>query len=803
MGGHGEAHRGSRVRGKTRSLLACLLLLLGTACSEEGPSGIPLPSFAPGWSPTIRTGPAPDRSRWAEVEASSARFGPPPYPGTSLLDLLPLTWPHLLPSFASDGSLLTRWASEEGGCPYLVLTLAPPSAPALRVDRVVLHWADEVPGRWRLESAVGDGAWASRELEGPLPGSVQELRLDPPMACHRLRIHASTCPVPAGMSIRTLQIYPARDDRLPTPVRRLHGEPMGLHALRLTWEPVAGAFLYRVYRSLDPWASPDDAQWIGSTRETFFDSRLPTDAVGCAYRVVPETFSGNRGGAVDGFTITPDRSAPPSPFATRGVVEGFYNQPWSHPDRLALIRFLGANGLNFYLYAPKVEGLHRAHWREPYPPGEMNLFAELVLTARRHGVQFCYGLSPGLDYRWDDPGEADRILGKFEAFHAIGVRAFCVLFDDTPDTSRSDAALAERHVALVRLLLERLLALSAEPVTFLFVPTIYFKTVSELRRTNPAFVAYLEGLASLPPEVQVCWVGPGMPYSPEILLAQAEEVAEVLNRKVVIWDNYPTTDNFFLFEPFLGPYRNRDPELPGAVSGILSNPMNYPNLSRVPLFTLARYLDDPADYRPEEAFDEAIRRVGGNRGGRPLRTLAMQFYGHPILPPTHLESPELREDLDAFWGAYDAPRYPAQEADVLAQAFGRFVRLPADVDRYIPHAPLRGELRGPARKLALLGRAGQTALQILEALHQGNTGDLERLLVGLEREMGEADALPWRAGENRLDALPAFIFGSPVVEVDVIGGFLRRVRSLARTAASSPVTGVETGLDARPTTPRE
>ena len=40
-------------------------------------------------------------------------------------------------------------------------------------------------------------------------------------------------------------------------------------------------------------------------------------------------------------------------FEHRGVVEGFYGEPFRHADRLWLIERLGDWGMNRYVYAPK------------------------------------------------------------------------------------------------------------------------------------------------------------------------------------------------------------------------------------------------------------------------------------------------------------------------------------------------------------------------------------------------------------------------------------------------------------------
>jgi hyaluronoglucosaminidase len=320
------------------------------------------------------------------------------------------------------------------------------------------------------------------------------------------------------------------------------------------------------------------------------------------------------------------------------------------------------------------------------------------------------------------------------------------------------------------------------PVTFLFVPTIYFRTVSELRRLNPKYVEYLEGLSEMPAEVPILWVGPGMPYSTEITLEQSAELSAVLGRKVLIWDNYPATDNFFLFEPFCGPYRGRDPDLPQAVTGILSNPMNYPNLSKIPLCTVARYLADPAAYDPQEGFEEAVVAAGGSEARAPLRTFALQFYGHPIIPPTDCESPEFLSLLQPFWQEYAGPAYPGPYAAALRDQFAAFSGLWEELCASVPDPAFRAELREPAQKLGLYGEAGLAAMDILDLLHRGEIEGVRPLLDRLVSGLTAARALPWRPGENYLHWIGAILFESPPVEVDVIRKFLRRVRAMAEEA---------------------
>lgn len=66
----------------------------------------------------------------------------------------------------------------------------------------------------------------------------------------------------------------------------------------------------------------------------------------------------------------------------RGVVEGFYGRPWGTEGRLSLLRFMGENDLNVFVYGPKDDPYHHARWREPYPESEMRDFGRLLEAAR-------------------------------------------------------------------------------------------------------------------------------------------------------------------------------------------------------------------------------------------------------------------------------------------------------------------------------------------------------------------------------------------------------------------------------------
>jgi protein O-GlcNAcase/histone acetyltransferase len=116
-----------------------------------------------------------------------------------------------------------------------------------------------------------------------------------------------------------------------------------------------------------------------------------------------------------------------------GVIEGFYGPPWSQAERTELLEWMTAWKLNTYLYAPKDDLKHRAAWQEAYAPAEAEALGTLIRACGARGVRFIYGLSPGLDIRYSQPDELQRILARFEQLLALGCDHFALLFDDIPE----------------------------------------------------------------------------------------------------------------------------------------------------------------------------------------------------------------------------------------------------------------------------------------------------------------------------------------------------------------------------------
>jgi hypothetical protein len=309
-------------------------------------------------------------------------------------------------------------------------------------------------------------------------------------------------------------------------------------------------------------------------------------------------------------------------FAERGVVEGFYGTPWTHQDRIDIMRFEGAHGMNVYYYAPKDDPYHRKLWREAYPPEAQQRLGELVGAAQRNFVDFCFAISPGLTMAYSSDRDFRVLTNKLANVGKLGVSCFALFLDDVPQELQDpqDRAqfktLAQAHIYLSNKLYQHLKGQSAAN-RLVLTPTTYTNEWG-----NRDYVKELG--AGVNPDVPIVWTGPKV-YSSAITVEQAREWSEYIHRPPLVWDNYPVNDGAPWCR-YLGPLTGRDAHLPGVVRGLVSNPMIEAHASMIPLQTIADYLWNAAAYDPAQSETHAVEGQYGEDAPRLLAPF-LKNYG--------------------------------------------------------------------------------------------------------------------------------------------------------------------------------
>lgn len=416
-----------------------------------------------------------------------------------------------------------------------------------------------------------------------------------------------------------------------------------------------------------------------------------------------------------------------SPFAIRGVIEGFYGRPWTHEQRLGLIPFLADRGMNSFMYGPKDDPLLRRDWRLPYDGEWLTRLSGLVEQCRDQGMRLTWCVSPGLSMRYSDEADLDALSTKLASVAGLGVDSFGLLLDDIPGELQhaadqaAFADLADAHVHVVRRVAERL------PVGAHLVvcPTVYRGTGTE---------EYLVRLAAgVDPRIDLFWTGREV-CSPVLDLADAAVFTRATLRPPLYWDNYPVNDVAMAYELHIGPYRGRDPLLWRSSAGIVANGMELFEASRIPFATIADYLRDPEGYDPETSWQRAIRDVAGDADAEAFALFADNVRSSPICDE---DAPTVSRALGRLGFALDqgedATRRAAAELRSLAdRLLAAAVRLLGDgVANRALMDECRPWLRGFELGAEALGRVAELAAE--GRLGTDGSAELRPFLIRLRR----------------------------------------------------------------------
>ncbi|MBO7189910.1 MAG: beta-N-acetylglucosaminidase domain-containing protein [Alistipes sp.] len=283
----------------------------------------------------------------------------------------------------------------------------------------------------------------------------------------------------------------------------------------------------------------------------------------------------------------------------RGVVEGFYGTPWSHEVRLSLIDTYGRYKMNYYIYGPKDDPYHSSpYWREPYPADEAQEIRELVEACNKNRVNFVWAIHPGQDIKWEE-SDIQNLLRKFEAMYDLGVRAFAVHFDDISGAGTNPYYQTE----LMNILDDDFVKVKGDVAPLIVCPTDYTRLWANPTERGSLVIYGKE----LYPSIDVFWTGDAV--CSDMTPSTMEWISSRIKRPALFWWNYPVTD-YARHIMMQGPVYGLSPTLTtNETRGLVSNPMEHGEASKLALYSVADYTWNTEAYNPIDSWERGLESL--------------------------------------------------------------------------------------------------------------------------------------------------------------------------------------------------
>lgn len=300
-----------------------------------------------------------------------------------------------------------------------------------------------------------------------------------------------------------------------------------------------------------------------------------------------------------------------------GVIEGFYGIPWSFEQRKSIIESLSFLGLGRYIYAPKDDPYHNIKWRELYPEKELNDLKSLVEIANEKEVDFVWAIHPGqnLISFEDYDNEIEKLYKKYDQLHQIGVKSFALCMDDIDrDLAYEDR---ENHLKLVTDIIKFIS--NYENNRLLFVhPWYNGDWIDEKGQEYFDIFSEVENL-------DIMWTG----YNVVVPLTSKSNAyfKTLTNKDPDIWFNWPVND-YRRSEIYMEVFEYYD-STDINFNSIYLNPMNQAELSKLSIYQVRDYLENPQNYDPFKSFEKALAYLD-DAVAKDLKVISDSFYGSDV-----------------------------------------------------------------------------------------------------------------------------------------------------------------------------
>lgn len=438
----------------------------------------------------------------------------------------------------------------------------------------------------------------------------------------------------------------------------------------------------------------------------------------------------------------------------RGFIEGYYGIPWTTDERVELMRFGSQFKTNVYIYAPKDDPYHASNWRGLYSETDLAELKEQIQAGVETKTRFVWAIHPFMSQvftRANYARDMQVLLAKFEQLYQAGVRQFALSADDI-ETSALDVVLQKDMCNDIA----AWLAEKGDCYNLIFVPTYYWgakpesiadwtctcgtvnsgRTCVECGNPMPAdnkvvtldsYFADLMGDESSPlnESVEIMWTGNKVCSTTNN--GKFEEFTSLTNgRLAFMWMNWPVNDYTYstrdlnAIKPYLllgkgEVFNTKIAEGESAAfSGIVVNPMQEAEASKISIFACADYtwnindFDDDASWQASFKYIESDATEDLNELCKHLTSAGGKFGDESVLE----ESVELKEVVDRYNEAIASETNVEQRTEQLIYEFEKIALASRNYLANAKNLKLKANIGAWVQALGLRAEAAVKYLQL-------------------------------------------------------------------------------------------
>lgn len=356
----------------------------------------------------------------------------------------------------------------------------------------------------------------------------------------------------------------------------------------------------------------------------------------------------------------------------RGFIEGYYGNPWSKADRIDLMKFGGEIKMNQYVFAPKDDPYHNAKWRDLYPTEEdpdgsdITDITELARAGNESKCFFVYALHPFQNNPLTEENYAadlEVVKNKFAQVIEAGVRQVAILEDDASANGRWSADTLARLLTDIENWLKEMKKTYPDLKTDLLFCPGWMAYANGMTDSNNSDVQKIKQIyEKSPDEVRMVMTGGKVwgevndAFSDNFYARLAETSKG--GSYPYLWVNWPCNDNTHNSLIMGGHnYILHEGISPEKYQGVILNPMQHSEPSKVAIFTASDYLwkvwQDEAE--GDQAWEDSFKYIDHmtpleTEESNALREVARHMINQkPSQPQIQFEeSVKIKDQLNSF-----------------------------------------------------------------------------------------------------------------------------------------------------------